>query len=840
MSHTVPRHTVRFSTVMFGGTSLAIYMSGVAQELLHLTRATQKTFGECSDLEKQYFHIANLYGHFRQHENKDLPVQMLKCTDSQYASAEFIVDILSGTSAGGLNASFLARALVMGGDLEVLTTVWAKQGGAAELLQAPKAAKCSFFDGDKFFQEIYKALDQIKGEYPVNYRVDLFNTVTDLQGINRKLPLINRNELVHTHLFHFRYSPSAASDPFANTTMLAYASRVSAGIPPAFSTLSLKEAYALNGSSELLNGNLFPKELKDKFAIRRYSDGGILDNKPFGAAIKAMKNSYGVGRRVLIYLEPIGEASIAQSPENNPTHPFFDLLKSGLDIRQKENIRTDLEQLERINILAQHLQKTEAYILGKVELTRIKDFEKSSLDDMVKVYGMGYPMYHKLKLDLVLNWLAQRMAHVFDDSQTLKQIQNQLQDWYTRHYSDNGEDNKLFANTFLNDFDVLFRIRRLVSLRDVVRREYLKNATEEHKQLYNDLERYIQIWDNVDERIQNDPKCREAIQAFLQTEKPTADALNTLKVLIEKTRQDVSESLKKTLKLDKNNLNNPTSFLKHYLSSNHIDMVLLPAAATLGDERLIPIDVWRIGTEEASTRKFEPPKLAGVQLAFFGAFFRTEWRLNDILWGRLDASEILVKRLFSYETLTEPQQHQLDKVIENLQNAIWIDFWNSISRDKDMKTKFTELYTSAGDNTNLDTVLASRLDEMSLDARKDMKTLVKALRFLPTFFNFTKTGLKIADGLATTWVNFQNGMRTWFAVNIILTVFVFCLNLGQIAQYLAIMLWAVWFFICGTLLVWRFLPTLVGFYFGIVLPFSKWIKALLAREVKKSIPSDLS
>jgi hypothetical protein len=44
-------------------------------------------------------------------------------------------------------------------------------------------------------------------------------------------------------------------------------------------------------------------------------------------------------------------------------------------------------------------------------------------------------------------------------------------------------------------------------------------------------------------------------------------------------------------------------------------------------------------------------KLAGDQLANFGAFLSARWRLNDWVWGRLDASTSLVK------ILTSPQPH---------------------------------------------------------------------------------------------------------------------------------------------------------------------------------------
>jgi hypothetical protein len=40
------KQEVRFAVVMYGGVSLAIYINGVAQELLRLVRATAQTSGK--------------------------------------------------------------------------------------------------------------------------------------------------------------------------------------------------------------------------------------------------------------------------------------------------------------------------------------------------------------------------------------------------------------------------------------------------------------------------------------------------------------------------------------------------------------------------------------------------------------------------------------------------------------------------------------------------------------------------------------------------------------------------------------------------------------------------
>ena len=71
-------------------------------------------------------------------------------------------------------------------------------------------------------------------------------------------------------------------------------------------------------------------------------------------------------------------------------------------------------------------------------------------------------------------------------------------------------------------------------------------------------------------------------------------------------------------------------------------MFLYPAieASDLGERD--PIEVVRISPEDADLIDVRrEDKLAGELLFHFGGFLKREWRANDILWGRLDAAEII-------------------------------------------------------------------------------------------------------------------------------------------------------------------------------------------------------
>ncbi len=114
------RREIRFAVVMYGGVSLAIYINGVAQELFKMVRATAR---------KQYATLG------RPETSEYLvPDEELKGSEPVYRrlgeelKASFVVDILSGTSAGGINAVFLAKALANDQPMDLLKELWVKEG----------------------------------------------------------------------------------------------------------------------------------------------------------------------------------------------------------------------------------------------------------------------------------------------------------------------------------------------------------------------------------------------------------------------------------------------------------------------------------------------------------------------------------------------------------------------------------------------------------------------------------------------------------------------------------------------------------------------------------------
>lgn len=125
----------RLAVVMYGGVSLAIYIGGIARELLGAVRATAPRRddpataglddGELTAVERIYRRAARLRDGitWEQSEDEAVPIR-----------TRVSIDILSGTSAGGINGIFLAKALANDSDLDAILKLWIDEGDLSKLL----------------------------------------------------------------------------------------------------------------------------------------------------------------------------------------------------------------------------------------------------------------------------------------------------------------------------------------------------------------------------------------------------------------------------------------------------------------------------------------------------------------------------------------------------------------------------------------------------------------------------------------------------------------------------------------------------------------------------------
>jgi patatin-related protein len=326
---------LRLALVMNGGVSLAVWMGGVTNEVARLV---------CP------------------HQQDEVYASLLSMTNSTAR-----VDVISGTSAGGVNGAALSVAMLYKGQFSWLRDTWLRVGAFSALLRPPLGKNPgALLDGDGYFMpEIEKALTGLSGpgtlprpadECPLDLRL----TTTLLQGESGRYvddlgtPI---NDVNHRAYFHFQhrvgYSDFDSRDDVV--PLLAKAARSTASFPFAFEpSLVDKPWQMLKGEDgQLLSG--------ERFVV----DGGVLDNKPFRGALHAifsMPRQRGV-RRVLAYVnpDPGSDAQNTQArPEDDepangqdgkPKSPALSrvLVASVLGIPQAQSISDQLRSIEAHN-----------------------------------------------------------------------------------------------------------------------------------------------------------------------------------------------------------------------------------------------------------------------------------------------------------------------------------------------------------------------------------------------------------------------------------------------------------------------------------------------------------
>jgi patatin-related protein len=471
---------LRLAVVLYGGVSLAVYMAGVVEEILACVRATARDDAPVDELSAVYRAAADASG-----------------------IARVAVDVLTGASAGAIDAIFLAKALAQRGSLAAIRDLWQREADAA-LLIADRSARtpllarrplpASLLDGDRLTQRLFEALAATPdGERGWSEQIDLFVTVTDLRGI--PAPLAFADEVVwerrHRQWLHLRHDErdggrrdfDAACDP-----LLAFAGRATSALPLAFAPARLRDVAALAAAWDPLRHGAAPERSAAwaaAFAVpggdapgTPHVDGGVLDNKPLALATEALtRRRAGRGaRRALLLIEP--RPADHAHPATDPATPLAAALAAAT-LPYHETIREDVEGLLARNRQIARLQAITAGALAdreaalraggeaaSAEAGTLSEFARSSVARLIERHGLGpaYGGYHRLQVAALTDRLARDAAAEGASSEALARLRAEVVvPWRRARYRRDGAMGGGFAPTaaFVAAFDLGFPYRRL-------------------------------------------------------------------------------------------------------------------------------------------------------------------------------------------------------------------------------------------------------------------------------------------------------------------------------------------------------------------------------------------
>jgi len=575
---------VRFALVLYGGASLAIYIHGVTQEFFHLVRSTA--------VDAQ----GNLIVGDAELSGTERVYRQLASSPDGTLRTRFLVDIASGTSAGGINAIFLGKAFANGQTLEQISRLWLDQADVSDLLNRDAIPR-SLLSSQTMYTRLLDALAGMESgsSAPLQPEMDLFITATDIQGLELPIQLADKTvfEKRHKNVFHLRFGDGENHFALDKNPFLAFAARATSAFPFAFEPASLGDVEAQS---------FFPDYGSD-CAARCFGDGGYLDNKPFTHAIQALsqRSTDLPVTRKLMYVEPSPDDQESNRPLAAPN-----FLRNAMDalvtLPRDETIREDLQRviernhlIERVDEITSHVDEDVGEFIGRAGGAA---YQRRTLAEEIHDRGPGYAGYHRLKVRAVTDDLATMLG----------QPSCVIDAWRRAHYSE--QDPEHSESLFLLEFDLGYRERRI---QFVLR----KLADPDMKRKLNQI--------------------AATLKSLRRTDLTTAEAIaDRFREAFIRASADAEACL-------------DSDSRRIFDQFEYYDQIVFPIfyEASVGEAelcevfRISPRDATSIVDENALTEKRR--KLAGTALFHFGAFLNREWRQNDLMWGRLDAAERIIR-----------------------------------------------------------------------------------------------------------------------------------------------------------------------------------------------------
>lgn len=734
---------LRLAVVIYGGASLAVYMHGVTKELLKVIRASKvlhelgaeraQTLSYAEgpdrrpcDTEAVYFEILkeiNRKSHFR--VVVDVMAGASAGAINSVMLAKALVDdaLLDAQTAGWLESADVEHLAAEKASrwrkwylypLLRALSYWLPRdvGSNAETRgKLTRLVRSSWFQppfsGERLCHLFFDALEGMTASrrrgsslLPPGQRLDVYASITDLFGYPRTIQLhenLVAREKEHAAFCHLKHAEGTGEDDdFApeNTPALVWAARASSSYAGAFPPFHHREMERVLARRRLpwARAEVFLREnvrARDGSpaarhfdpADRYFVDGGIVNNKPFRAALEAL-NHRPADRQVdrsLVYIEPdpsveeVGDpeqslgylatirAALSSIPRNQP---ILDDLNEVMvqDARVQVNRRIVAANREQIERMVADLQAVHARQRLSPELI---GYLRAGMSDKAETtMDLAYHVYVQRRVWRLVEALVKSWASLLPEPvepALLQGMEASIAGWWQSE-ADGSEasparrDNRQHA--FLESFDVTFRIRRLQFL---IRRinqhegearldEASLAALDGFKQrVYGFMERCYRLRrsEGIDETLLGGlaeacrrlPLCADEVSSLLSR---LAEALG-----LEELDREFDRELYEFLDA----MDDPAlqeTVVGDYVGFPIYDVILLaPGSLEGGPDPLTPIRVERISPPDA-------PALAGVfdglkcrKFMGFVGFFNRGYREHDYLWGRLNGAERVVDLLVS-------------------------------------------------------------------------------------------------------------------------------------------------------------------------------------------------
>ncbi len=386
---------VRYAVVLNGGVSLAVWMGGVTHELNRIRLTSDALLSPAS----------------RAPRSEAWAKILTRCGRSA------VVDILAGTSAGGLNGTLLATAVARGADLPYMRTEWSNvaslEVGKLTRPDDPTGAT-SVLDGDYFRGQVTEIVGKIKGPEGISVQdCTLLVTATALKSpprhsyleANRQLDVRDQLDTRDGRRVYKFERKRSACDPKIDevndfrpgspvTATLVRAARASASFPVAFEPVW--------ETKELIEKRTVPEPKSGSWLV----DGGVLDNAPFEPLLDVLREraTDEPFERVVLYITP-GVTAKGEDPQYDEPKdplPIGQALKDVIAAMREPDERLDSDALHEIFDDMSYSKSQASFTIAQY-LTGAGAFDATSF---IGAAGAVFDRYLDSRVEATERWLV--------------------------------------------------------------------------------------------------------------------------------------------------------------------------------------------------------------------------------------------------------------------------------------------------------------------------------------------------------------------------------------------------------------------------------------------------
>lgn len=372
---------LRIAPVMTGGSSLVVWMGGATTEIYRMVRSLDDEQG------------CEIYR------------RLLLLTETKPR-----VDVITGTSAGGINGTFLAAALawhVPVAEFERVRELWMRAADLSRLCWQPRADGSSakprsLLDADEALTPLlHETLERWLARHVSTSavpEVDLVTTFTAIRARRRALFDDFRermDEEVYAGVLHHRTQDFVTRCEPGNSgrrhelavcrgmpARLAWGARVSSALPAVFEPVYLPASpkEALDAKAPDFGDRIRVGGVPVRHGVWAL-DGGVVNNQPLGEALERIfdHSADGPVRRVVLYLSPTPQPPADPDEQAEKRASLRDGVSTIFTASRAQGIAADLDVLRAHNRAVRRQRSTRAS-LGLLSSVGI-DFASQSLRD---------------------------------------------------------------------------------------------------------------------------------------------------------------------------------------------------------------------------------------------------------------------------------------------------------------------------------------------------------------------------------------------------------------------------------------------------------------------------